>query len=166
MPNPGGAGYGVGVPENHPQRVCSIQWSLDILGQKWAFLIIRNALRGTVRFSDLRRELGIPSDVLTARLAALVEAGVFTREEYQETGSRSRLRYRLTPQGEELKVVLAALQQWGDRHRPGTGPPATYIQDHDGGNVRVALVSEDGDHLRTEDVRLVPAEVAHRINGV
>jgi DNA-binding HxlR family transcriptional regulator len=147
------------------QRVCSIQWSLGILGQKWVFLIIRNALRGTTKFSDFCQELKIPRDVLSTRLNALVEAGILTRDSYQEKGTRTRWEYRLTPQGEELKVVLAALQQWGEQNRPGPGAPATYVQDREGGNVTVALLADDGTRLDTDDVHLVSADVAHRING-
>ncbi|MEU5461023.1 winged helix-turn-helix transcriptional regulator [Streptomyces althioticus] len=146
-------------------QVCSIQSSLEVLGQKWVFLIVRNALRGTRKFSDFRRELRMPSDVLSARLTALVDAGIFTRQSYQEAGSRMRWEYKLTPRGQELKVVLAALQQWGEHNRPSTGVPATYVRDRSGGNVRVALLDEDGRVLNTDDVHLVSAVVAHRING-
>lgn len=144
--------------------MCSIQWSLGILGQKWVFLIVRNALRGTTRFSDFQRELGIPKDVLSARLASLVDTGVLTRESYREEGARMRSEYRLTAQGQELKVVLAALQQWGEQHRPSPGGPATYIQDGAGGNVQVALLADDGSALGLDDVHLVAAETAQRIN--
>ena len=146
-------------------EVCSIQRSLDILGQKWAFLIVRNALRGTTRFSDFRKELGIPTDVLSARLSTLVDAGIFERESYQEAGSRIRHAYRLTRRGQELKVVLAALQQWGEENRPAPGLPATYIQERGGGDVQVAMLDENGRVLDIDDVRLVPAEVARGIRS-
>jgi DNA-binding HxlR family transcriptional regulator len=152
-------------PADGPDEVCSIQRSLDVLGQKWAFLIVRNALRGTTRFSDFRKELGIPSDVLAARLAALVEAGIFERESYQEAGSRMRYEYRLTRLGQELKVVLAALQQWGEPSRPASTVPATYVQERGGGDVRVALLDGQGRVLDLDDVYLVSAAAARRILG-
>ncbi|MFI6080813.1 winged helix-turn-helix transcriptional regulator [Streptomyces sp. NPDC051217] len=148
-----------------PNEVCSIQRSLDVLGQKWAFLIVRNALRGTTKFSDFRRELGIPTDMLSARLAALVDAGIFERESYRETGSRTRYAYLLTRRGQELKVVLAALQQWGEANRPAPGVPATYIQERGGGNVHVVMVNDKEDVLHIDDVRLVSAELAQRIRS-
>jgi DNA-binding HxlR family transcriptional regulator len=94
-----------------PESSCSIARSLGVLGERWTFLILREALTGATRFSQFRDALGIAPDVLTERLNTLVEYGVMTREPYQEAGSRSRFAYDLTPAGRELQVVLLALQQ-------------------------------------------------------
>src|SRR5579875_2656161 len=97
---------------------CSIARSLSVLGERWSFLILREALSGETRFARFREVLGVAPDVLTDRLNKLVDFGVLTREPYQEPGRRARHDYRLTPAGEELRVVLGSLQQWGDRHVP------------------------------------------------
>src|SRR5258705_8836225 len=87
-------------------RYCSIARSLGVLGERWTFLILREAMDGVTRFAQFRDALGIAPDVLTDRLTTLVDYGVMTRAPYQEPGSRSRYAYTLTPAGEELHVAL------------------------------------------------------------
>jgi len=101
-----------------PDSSCAIARSLGVLGERWTFLILREALTGSTRFSEFRDALGVATDVLTERLNTLVEYGVMTREPYREPGSRSRFAYGLTPAGRELQVVLSGLQQWGDEYLP------------------------------------------------
>src|ERR1700760_2126953 len=101
-----------------PDSTCSIERSLGVLGERWTFLILREAFLGATRFAEFRANLGVAPDVLSDRLHTLVEHGVLEREPYREPGARSRFAYRLTPAGRELQVVLAALQQWGDEHLP------------------------------------------------
>jgi DNA-binding HxlR family transcriptional regulator len=94
-----------------------------VLGERWTFLILREALMGTTRFGAFREALGVAPDVLAARLATLVEYGIMTREPYRDEGSRPRDAYLLTPAGRELQVVLGSLQQWGDSHLPWPDGP-------------------------------------------
>ena len=101
-----------------PDFTCSIERTLGVLGERWTFLILREAFLGATRFVEFRDRLGVAPDVLTDRLGTLVDYGVLEREPYREPGARSRFAYRLTPSGRELQVVLAALQQWGDEHLP------------------------------------------------
>ena len=103
---------------------CAIARSLDVLGQRWTFLILREASTGTSRFSDFRAALGVAPDVLAERLNTLVEYGVMEKVPYQEPGARMRASYVLTPSGSELSVALAALQQWGDEHLPWPAGPS------------------------------------------
>ncbi|ALI27709.1 Transcriptional regulator, HxlR family [Mycolicibacterium fortuitum] len=91
---------------------CPIARTMSVLGQRWAILIIREALLGRSRFSEFRQRLGVASDVLSARLSELVEAGILQVVDYQEPGDRTRSRYVLTDAGHELVSVLAALGQW------------------------------------------------------
>ena len=93
-----------------PESSCSIARSLGVLGERWTFLILRDAFLGKTRFAEFRESLGVAPDVLSDRLATLVSHGVMEREPYQEPGARSRSGYRLTPAGRELHVVLSALQ--------------------------------------------------------
>ncbi|MBT2467922.1 winged helix-turn-helix transcriptional regulator [Streptomyces sp. ISL-66] len=91
---------------------CSIAQALDVVGDWWTLLIVRDAARGVTRFEGFQRELGLSRKVLTERLKLLVETGVLTREPYQERPVRHA--YRLTPRGRGLLPVLVALQDWGD----------------------------------------------------
>ncbi|WP_328297986.1 winged helix-turn-helix transcriptional regulator [Streptomyces sp. NBC_00435] len=98
---------------------CSIAQALDVVGDWWTLLIVRDAARGVHRFEEFQRELGVSRKVLTERLKLLVEAGVLTREPYQERPVRHE--YRLTPRGRALLPVLVALQDWGDTWVLGEG---------------------------------------------
>ncbi|MFF3431095.1 winged helix-turn-helix transcriptional regulator [Streptomyces sp. NPDC002602] len=98
---------------------CSIAQALDVVGDWWTLLVVRDAARGVHRFEEFQRELGVSRKVLTERLKLLVEAGVLTREPYQERPVRHE--YRLTPRGRGLLPVLVALQDWGDAWILGEG---------------------------------------------
>lgn len=107
---------------------CSIARSLSVLGERWTFLILQEAVFGVTRFAQFRDILGVAPDILADRLNTLVEAGVLSREPYQEPGRRVRHDYRLTPDGEELRIVLGSLQQWRDSHIPPPGGPTVARQ--------------------------------------
>ncbi|MDX2850296.1 winged helix-turn-helix transcriptional regulator [Streptomyces sp. PA03-3a] len=98
---------------------CSIAQALDVVGDWWTLLIVRDAARGVDRFDDLQRELGVSRKVLAERLRLLVDADVLAREPYQERPVRYA--YRLTPRGRALLPVLIALQDWGDQWVLGDG---------------------------------------------
>jgi DNA-binding HxlR family transcriptional regulator len=135
---------------------CSIERSLALLGDRWTLLVIRESMAGATRFSEFREALGIATDLLTQRLGALVDAGVMERRSYQEPGRRARFDYHLTSAGRDLTVVLGALQQWGDRHRPPAGGPSalrrsrTTLQPLD-----VAFVDGGGKAVDLADVEFV-----------
>lgn len=98
---------------------CAIAQALDVVGDWWTLLIVRDTARGVHRFDDLQRELGVSRKVLTERLRLLVEAEVLTRMPYQDRPVRHE--YRLTPRGRALLPVLVALQDWGDAWVLGDG---------------------------------------------
>jgi DNA-binding HxlR family transcriptional regulator len=135
---------------------CSIARSLGVFGGRWTFLILREAMSGVTRFADFRTALGIAPDVLTERLGTLVDHGVMTREPYQETGQRARYEYVLTPAGRELRVVLGALQQWGDAHLPRPEGP-TVLRRVRGSErpVHVGYVDEAGREVDPDNVQVV-----------
>src|SRR3954454_13011448 len=83
---------------------CSIARTLEVLGERWTFLVVREALAGTTRFADFRATLGVAPDVLTTRLNTLVEAGVLERRPYQDDGRRTRQEYVVTRAGDDLRV--------------------------------------------------------------
>ncbi|NJC72303.1 redoxin domain-containing protein [Planosporangium thailandense] len=98
---------------------CGITQALDVLGDGWTFLIVRDIAGGTTRFDALQRQLGISRRALTERLTHLVEHGVLVRRPYSQ--HPPRYDYLLTPKGEGLLPVLIALQDWGTRHVMGDG---------------------------------------------
>jgi DNA-binding HxlR family transcriptional regulator len=136
---------------------CSVARSLEVLGEKWALLVVREAFFGVTRFADFRARLGVAPDVLTARLETLVDGGVVERRPYRDEGQRQREEYVLTEAGAELKTVLAAFVEWGDVHRPsGFGPSIAYVDRETEAPVRLAFVTDGGRELAPEDVAVVP----------
>ena len=112
-----------------PGRPCSVARALDVIGEKWALLAIREISFGNRRFNEIARNTGAPRDRLAARLHSLVEAGILERREYQ--ASPPRAEYRLTAAGQDLTPVLRALLAWGDRW-VSDEPPATLMHgDHE-----------------------------------
>lgn len=98
---------------------CAIARSLHLIGDWWSLLIVRDAFRGNERFGELQKSLGLAKNILSARLKKLVAAGIF--DVVPDTEGSAYHRYVLTPRGEQLCVVLAALWQWGEQtcFRPG-----------------------------------------------
>lgn len=96
-----------------PGRACAAAAALDVVGDRWTMLVVREVVFGNHRFSEIARHTGAPRDRLAARLARLVEAGVLERRQYQDNPPRSD--YHLTASGRGLLPVLEALRQWGDR---------------------------------------------------
>lgn len=133
------------------QSTCAIARTLAALSDRWSFLVLREAFSGVSRFGEFRDNLGIASDVLSARLATLVDYGILTKERYKEPGQRARDAYLLTPAGTDLKVVLGALQQWGDVHlaRP-EGPSINRVDAGTGAALNVVFADDDG-HVVTKD---------------
>ena len=95
---------------------CSLARCLEIVGERWTLLIVRDLFFGVRRFSDLQRHLDIPRAVLSARLAALVDAGLVERDPY-----------RLTERGADLWPAVHALMQWGERHTSPGGPRRVFV---------------------------------------
>ncbi|MCX4511127.1 helix-turn-helix transcriptional regulator [Streptomyces sp. NBC_01619] len=145
------------------EPACSIERSLQILGERWSLLVLREVFAGRHKFADIQSSLGIASNLLSARLKLLVETGVLSTKTYQEPGSRPRQSYHLTPAGRELWVVLAALQQWGDHHRPRpSGPSAVRRVRSTGQPVHVGFVDEDGQEVPGTDVVMDRSDTAAR----
>ena len=95
---------------------CTISRAMAILGEKWTIVVLREVFSGLRRFDDMRVRTGIPRQVLTNRLALLVEHGVLRRVPYREPGTRVRHEYRLTEKGFDLYPVLIAVAEWGNRY--------------------------------------------------
>ncbi|BDZ39460.1 winged helix-turn-helix transcriptional regulator [Microbacterium suwonense] len=122
----------------YDDEVCSIARSLEVIGERWSLLIIRNALfSGTTRFGDFQQRLGIATNVLTSRLDGFIATGLM------EKGSGSAgAEYLLTEKGRDLRGVLVALTDWGDRWAAPDGPPIIYRHDKCPGQVHSQLVCD------------------------
>jgi DNA-binding HxlR family transcriptional regulator len=139
-------------------KFCSIARTLSVLGEKWTLLIVRESFYGATRFEQFLRVLECPRNLLSERLALLVEEGIFEQSEYREPGSRTRKEYRLTEKGRALMPILLAIREWGDRYKtPAKGPAVLANHANCGSELHVTLTCGAG-HIvtRAEDVELVP----------
>lgn len=136
--------------------VCSIARTVDAIGERWTPLILRDLFVGLRRFEDLRRDLGIASNVLAARLDALQEHGIVEKRAYQS--NPVRYEYLLTERGRDLYPVLTMLITWGDKWLAGTeGPPAVVVHRGCGrATSGVVVCRECGEPLTADDVRWLP----------
>ncbi len=98
---------------------CSVAQCLEVVGEWWSLLIIRDVFLGVTRFDEMQERLGISRNVLNQRLARLVSAGVLVKVPYSE--HPPRFDYRLTDKGRDLWPVITAMRQWGDRHAAPDG---------------------------------------------
>jgi DNA-binding HxlR family transcriptional regulator len=106
---------------------CTIGRAMEILGERWTVVVLREVFNGIRRFDDMRVRTGIPRQVLANRLGSLVGHGLLRREPYREPGARLRHEYRLTAKGFDLYPVLIAVKTWGDRYLADPeGPPLSF----------------------------------------
>ena len=118
----------------YDSQVCSIARALEVVGERWSLLIIRDALfAGATRYNDFQRSLGIATNILTVRLDGFVESGLMERRKYSEQPELSE--YLLTAKGRELGAALIALTEWGDRWAAPGEPPILYTHAGCGGSV-------------------------------
>ena len=132
-------------------RPCSIARTLDIVGEKWALLAIREVFLGNRRFDEMVRRTGAPRDTLTARLRTLVGAGILERRRYSE--HPARFEYHLTDAGRDLYPVIVTLMRWGDQYLAGdNGPP--LVLEHRGHQLTAQVICEAcGEPLQARDTR-------------
>jgi DNA-binding HxlR family transcriptional regulator len=124
---------------------CSIGRALSVLGEKWTLLVLRDVFNGIRRFDDMHERVGAPRQVLSQRLARLVDEGILRRVPYREPGQRQRYEYRLTEKGVDLYPTLVALLRWGDRWLVDADGPAVTLHHRDcGAPVDVVLRCADG----------------------
>jgi DNA-binding HxlR family transcriptional regulator len=109
------------MPRSTTMPPCPIGRAVEVLGERWTLLIMRNATHGMTRFEDFRADLGIADNVLSIRLARLVDAGLLTRVPYRN-GGRTRHEYRLTQAGADMTPILRALADWGAQHTSPAEP--------------------------------------------
>jgi DNA-binding HxlR family transcriptional regulator len=123
----------------YDSQVCSIARALEVVGERWSLLIIRDALfAGSTRYSDFQRSLGIATNILKDRLDGFVDAGIMRRHQYSE--QPELYEYLLTAKGRDLVPALIALTEWGDRWAAPDGPPILYSHTVCGSKVSHGLV--------------------------
>ena len=132
---------------------CSIARTLEVIGEWWSMLVVREAFNGVRRFDEFQSRLGIARNVLATRLQGLVEHGILDRRLYQERPERYE--YRLTEKGRDLYPVLISMMRWGDRWEcPESGPPVRLVHEKCGHEADPALVCTScGDRLVPREMR-------------
>ncbi|MGI8625288.1 MAG: winged helix-turn-helix transcriptional regulator [Geodermatophilaceae bacterium] len=124
---------------------CTVGRAMEILGERWTFVVLREVFSGVRRFEDMRERTGIPRQVLTNRLASLIEHGILRQKPYREPGARLRHEYRLTEKGFDLYPVLVAVRDWGDRYLADpSGPPLRTVHAACESQVHAVLRCEAG----------------------
>jgi DNA-binding HxlR family transcriptional regulator len=144
-----------------PKRVtqCPIARSLQRVGDEWSVLILRDALYGLTRFDEFQKSLGIAPNILTRRLARLVEAGMLKRHQYSEHPRRHE--YRLTDAGRDFRTVMLAILAWGNRHFAPEGL-ALVVADSKTGDIAEPILvdGKSGRPLCSPDFRVMAGPVA------
>ncbi|MEZ5157157.1 MAG: helix-turn-helix domain-containing protein [Solirubrobacterales bacterium] len=114
-------------------QICSVARSLEVLGERWTLLVIRDIFYGKRRFDQIQEDLGIARNVLATRLARLVDEGILEKRAYQ--GRPPRFEYFLTEKGIDLWPVMVTMMHWGDRYLSEEGPPVVIHHKECGGTV-------------------------------
>jgi len=141
---------------DYPGQVCSIAKALEVVGERWTLLIVRDVMNGRRRFDELQKGLGVARNVLAARLQRLVDEDILERRPYQVSPERHE--YFLTEKGLDLWPALVALLGWGDRNSPSPGgPPMLIVHKDCGGPVNDRGVCKScGKLLGARDARALP----------
>ena len=144
---------------------CSIGAAVRIIGERQTFLVLREAFNGVRRFDDMQRRTAMPRQVLSDRLARLVDEGLLGKLPYQDSGQRRRYEYRLTDKGLDLYPLLVALMAWGDQYAAGPEGPPVQLRHRDCGEpVELRLSCRAGHSLDSaRDVTPVPGPGARKI---
>ena len=132
---------------------CSIARALEVVGERWTLLIVRDAFLGLRRFDEFQASLGVARNVVTDRLNRLVEEGILERVRYSERPERYE--YRLTRKGRDLQIALEGLRQWGDKY-VSDKPPRITRRKSDKRPVVAALVPKGAKVLRADEIESVP----------
>lgn len=138
--------------ETADPRDCSIARTLEVVGEKWALLAIREVFLGNRRFDEMVRRTGAPRDTMTARLKTLVDRGILERRQY--SAHPNRFEYRLTPAGLDLYPVIISLLRWGDQHLSGADGPPLLLEHHGDHRLAPHLACEEcGEMVEPRDVK-------------
>jgi DNA-binding HxlR family transcriptional regulator len=150
---------------DYPGQACSLAKSLEVVGERWSLLIVRDVMNGNRRFSSIQASLGVARNVLSSRLQRLIDEDILERRAYQESPPRHE--YFLTEKGLDLWPALMALMHWGDRHSAGPeGPPVLVIHKDCGGPVSDrGVCGSCGETLNARDAQALPGPGAAALPG-
>ncbi len=130
---------------------CGLPQALEVMGERWSFLILRAAFNGFIHFEEFSSELGIARNILSNRLAKLVEHGVLTREPC--AADRRKIEYRLTSKGVDLLPAMLALRQWGEKHGINVNPELVLVDAQNGAPVApITIRAADGREIGWHDL--------------
>jgi DNA-binding HxlR family transcriptional regulator len=136
---------------------CSVAQCLEVVGEWWSMLILRDSFLGVTRFDEFQSRLGISRNILQERLSRLVDSGVLVRVPYSKHPLRHD--YKLTDKGRDLWPVMTAMRQWGDRHAAPSGPPLRLVHNDCGAVAEGVLVCAScGERIGPRDVTPTPGE--------
>ena len=141
---------------DYPDQDCSAAYALELIGERWTLLVIRDIFAGFRRFDEIQQDLGVARNVLAGRLQRLVDDGILERRPYSDTPPRYE--YFLTEKGIDLWPILVAMMRWGDRHADWTdGPPLVVRHKDCGGEMDDHFICERcGERLRARDAFAAP----------
>ena len=144
------------------RQTCPVAAMLNLFGDHWTWLIVREAFYGATRFSEIRRQTGIAKNLLAERLALLVDEGVLAKHNIAETGTRYE--YRLTAKGQSLLPIFITMSQWGNAHLFGAGrEPVEIIERANGRPLgTIGPTGADGRPLSLDDLAVRPGPGASR----
>lgn len=144
---------------------CGLPEALEVMGERWSFMILRASFNGLHHFEEFLSELGIARNILSNRLARLVGHGILDRQPCAD--DRRRIEYRLTPKGIDLLPAMIALRQWGQKYGTDVIENPVLVDEHDRLPIGpIAIVSHDGHRLTGKDLRFVaPENLGKRADG-
>jgi DNA-binding HxlR family transcriptional regulator len=136
-------------------QTCSIARSLELFGERWTLLVVREIFHGRRKFSEMQKSLGVARNVLTSRLQRMVDEGILERRPYSERPERYE--YFLTEKGLDLWPVMISLMHWGDKYEPAMdGPPSIVIHKECGGQIDDRRICQKcGKHLEVREAKAV-----------
>lgn len=139
---------------------CAVGGALEIVGDRWTMMALRESFLGVRRFGEIQRNTGMAKNILADRLQALVGHGILAREQYQERPAR--FEYRLTDKGLDLYPILVGLMEWGSKHAAGVGDPLILVQHKACGAVGLPHLTctECGEPVTARDMRALPGPAA------
>ena len=154
------------LQRNYPDQVCSIARSLEVVGERWTLLILRDSILGATRFEEFQERLGIASNVLSNRLKLMCDEGLLERVPDPERPGRPK--YVLTEKGSELAPALIVLIKWGDRHYPTPGgPPRLTLHSGCGGDIGADFRCDKcGEHVGRGEIDLPDGPGARRTERI
>lgn len=137
---------------------CSLAQTLNIIGERWTLLILRDAFFGTKRFGRFEKSLGIAKNILTVRLNMLIEEGIMQK---RTSAEGAHPEYVLTAKGLDLQPILLSMTHWGDKYKPNpAGIRLTFVDRETGLPIQpMSVISKEGRKLAPRDIRSVPGSV-------